>query len=1154
MSEGKTENKSQIAQNEEKIIQFWKDNKIFEKSVEKHAPKGEFVFYEGPPTANGKPGIHHVESRSFKDIIPRFKTMQGFHVRRKGGWDTHGLPVEIQVEKELGLKSKKEVEEYGIAEFNKKCKESVWYYTNEWEEFTNRIAYWVDLENAYITYETNYIESIWNIIKKVWDDSLLYKDYKVIPWCPRCETALSSHELAQGYKDVKDLSVYAKFKVKGQEKTSLLAWTTTPWTLPGNVALAVGKDIDYVLVESEDELFILGKDRLSVFKEREYKIIEEYKGEKLIGLEYEPLYPFIKDNFPYYNIKKAFKVYEADFVTIEDGTGIVHTAVMYGQDDFELGNQIGLPKFHLVNENGTFKDFAGFLSGKFVKDEQTDVEIIKDLAHRGLLFHKEKYEHSYPHCWRCKTPLIYFARDSWFIRMSEIKDKLISENQKINWEPSHIKDGRFGEWLKDLKDWAISRSRFWGTPLPIWECQSCDKRKVLGSIDDFSKDLKGNNRYLIVRHGEAESNANNIVSAKADNPHHLTEKGKEEVMSLVKDLEHEKIDLVFSSDFIRTRETTEILAKGLNLDQKIISFDKRIEEINTGDFNLKSINDYRAYFSNTLEKLTKTPPNGENLMDVKRRVGVFFNELEEKYKGKTILIVSHEYPIWMMESAAKGWDNKESASVKEHYDDYIKTGKHKEIDFKPIPRNDDFELDLHRPYIDEVIIPCECGGEMQRVKEVMDVWFDSGAMPFAQDHYPFENKEWVDGEGYPADYISEAIDQTRGWFYTLHAVGNLMGKGLAYKNVICLGHLLDKEGKKMSKSLGNIVEPFEMINKYGADSLRFWMYTVNQPGESKNFDEKTVDEIVKKVLNPLTNILTFYKLFGGGTNVVKKEKPQSENILDVWILSYLSKLTNEVTTNLLNYKVLEAGRSFKDFISDLSQWYIRRSRDRFKEGDKAGVETLGFVLCELSKLLAPFMPFFAESLYQDLDIENKKESVHLEDWPSDSAQDKPQSGNILEEMGKVRGVVSLALEKRAASNIKVRQPLASLKFSISDFQSSENADSFLELIKEEVNVKNAVFDKNISGEVELDTNITSELKREGDQREFLRQVQALRKEANLTPDQEVILKIQTDERGKSFVKDFEKEVLKVANAKLSFEDVSQGIEMEIDDMKFSLEI
>ena len=937
--------KTPHAEREEKILAYWKENNIFEKSLEKNRDSGkEFIFYEGPPTANGHPGIHHLEARAFKDAIPRFKTMQGFYVRRKGGWDTHGLPVELQVEKELGIESKKEIENYGIAAYNEKCKESVWKYVREWEDFTHRMGYWIDLKDPYITYKSEYIESVWNIIKTVNQKNLLYKDFKVVPWCPRCGTGLSSHELGQpdAYKDVKDLAVTVKFEIRNSkfetnsksenDKTYLLAWTTTPWTLPGNVALAVGEKIEYVKVKTikkddsgSEEVIILAKARAeSVFKDQQYEIIEELKGSDLVGLEYEPLYPFMQDSFEAKNpeeFKKAYKVYSADFVNTEDGTGIVHTAVMYGQDDFELGTKIGLPKFHLVNDDGTFKQEAGFLAGKMVRDEATAVEIIKNLANRpegSLLFKKEKHEHSYPHCWRCKTALIYYARDSWYIRMSALRDKLVKENKEINWEPHYIKEGRFGEWISEIKDWAISRERYWGTPLPIWLCSKCGEKKVVGAIADL--------------------------------------------------------------------------------------------------------------------------------------------------------------PV--------------------------------------TPKNKSGEPDLHRPYIDEVTFDCSCGGKMIRVKEVMDVWFDSGAMPFAQDHYPFENKKEIDGgffgrhARYPADFISEAIDQTRGWFYTLHAIGVLIGKGKAYKNVVCLGHILDAQGKKMSKSVGNVVDPWLMMNKYGADCLRFWMYSVNQPGESKNFEEKTVDEINKKVFNMISNVLAFYKLYADSDRTIsssasRSSDPATSHILDQWIISRLNQLIGVVTNSLDNYKFLEPTRAIRDFVADLSQWYLRRSRDRFKEATfatateakegenkQAALVTMRCLLIELSKLMAPFSPFFSEYLYKE--VGGEKESVHLEDWSKGDRVD----GDILTDMESVRAISSKGLEARTNAKINVRQPLSLLKVKDGRWMLKNKAHgmSLIALIQDEVNVKTVLFSKDISNDVELDINITPALKEEGDLRELLRKIQDMRKE------------------------------------------------------------
>ncbi|MBI2475566.1 isoleucine--tRNA ligase [Candidatus Uhrbacteria bacterium] len=931
-----------FSEKEQEVLSKWERDQIFKKTLEKGAPKGPFVFFEGPPTANGRPGIHHAEARAFKDCIPRFRTMQGYRVVRKGGWDTHGLPVEIEVEKQLGFTGKAQIEEYGIAKFNELCKQNVWKYKKEWEEFTKRLGFWVDLENAYVTYAPEYVESLWWVIKQVWNKGLLYKDYRVTPHCPRCGTSLSSHELAQGYKDVKDLSVTAKFKVIMSERSEksersgnefILAWTTTPWTLPGNVALAVGKDIKYVKAKQGDEFLWLAKDRLSVLK-GEYEIVEEVKGEKLIGKKYEPLYSYLKDvilseekdheSQRSFGLRpqddNAFTVVSADFVTTEDGTGIVHTAVMYGVDDFELGNKIGLPKHHLVKLDGTFIEGMDFLSGRFVTDEDVAVDIIKDLAHRGLLFSKEKFEHSYPHCWRCKTKLIYYAKDSWYIAMTKLRDELLKQNENIHWEPEHIKNGRFGEWLREVKDWAFSRERYWGTPLPIWECESCKHQMCVGSFEEL---------------------------------HTMSSRAKREQASKVE----------------------------RSLDS-----------------------------------------SGDSL-------------------GMTV----------------SGFDP-------------------------------------HRPYIDDIELVCEkCSGVAKRVPDVCDVWFDSGAMPFAQWHYPFENKEFVDsGEGFPADYISEAIDQTRGWFYTLLAVSTLLGKERPFKNVICLGHVLDSEGKKMSKSLGNIVLPMDAIEKYGADAIRWYMYTINQPGESKRFDEKALSEMVKKNFGILSNVVEFWKMFAEGAG--GKGRVERGNILDRWILARLHKLTKETTSRLENYIITETVREFGDFIDDLSTWYVRRSRDRFKgkdEKDKqSAIATLHECLLTFSKLIAPFAPFLSETIYKD--IGGEKESVHLEDWPSfdDSLIDE----NLLLDMQATRGIVSRVLERRSEAGIPIRQALGSMRVSL---PIGEFSREYQDLILDEVNVKNVIVQKGDLS-VELDLTLTPELLRDGIAREIIRRVNSLRKEKGLT--------------------------------------------------------
>ena len=1171
MTEENKNNKSESALREEKVLEFWKENKIFQKSMDKPANAGEFVFYEGPPTANGKPGIHHLEARAFKDVIPRYKTMRGFHVRRKGGWDTHGLPVELQVEKKLGLNSKKAIEEYGVAKFNKECKENVWEYLEFWNKFTERIGYWVDQENPYVTYDNTYIESLWNVVKKVDDQNLLYKDYKVVPWCPRCGTALSSHELAQGYEDVKDLSLYVKFKVKGQENTYILAWTTTPWTLPGNVALAVGSEIMYVkaINKNTKDVLILSKSNFAKLFEAggEYEVIGKLKGSDLVGLEYEPLFPYMADTISDTEKekleKKAYRVYAADFVTTEDGTGVVHTAVMYGQDDFVLGTEVGLPKHHLVNLEGKFISGTGFLEGRFVKevDEKGKptlaVDIINYLTERNLFFKKENYEHSYPHCWRCKTALIYYARDSWYIRMSDpkVKGEMIAQNKEINWEPSHIRDGRFGEWLREIKDWAISRERYWGTPLPVWLAEDGEKF-VVDSLDTLKKySKKSGNKYYVMRHGNTESNMRGVVSFKKQKDDHLTIEGRKQVIATANYLKDKGIDLIVTSPFTRTKETTEIVRDVFGLTNDQIVEDDRIHELDPGDYDGKSWEEYHEHVKNTgPDWFERKIANGESYADVKRRTAEALYELEEKYKDKKILIVTHGAPAWLfyVNSGLFEPDDKEYHPAKFHaFIDNFKRFENAEfrpLPFSPLPHNEEYNLDLHRPYIDDVTLEKD-GKEFVRTKEVMDVWFDSGAMPFAQDHYPFENKEFIDGAGYPADYISEAIDQTRGWFYTLHAVGVLMGRGRAYKNVICLGHLLDEKGKKMSKSLGNIVDPWSMIEKYGVDTLRLWMYSVNQPGEAKNFDEKTVHILHSQVFGLLYNVLAFYDLYREQALEIE-DNFVPKNILDVWIMARLSELLTLTTEHMDAYKVLEPTRAIRDFMSDISTWYLRRSRDRIKDGEeqdqKEAKQTMYFVLKNLVKVMAPFAPFAAEDIWLKLRNDKDEESVHLAAWPElKSFANK----KVIVNMKFVRDTVSLGLEARQKAGIKVRQPLAKI-----EVKNLKLGSEFTELIKDELNVKEVLENTSIEGEVLLDSNLTSELKQEGDFRELVRGIQDIRKVMGLVPSDIVSLSLDTDKNGQGLALKFEKELTKVVGAKNILFVENDGTEVKVDELKFKIKL
>ncbi|MCE9585375.1 class I tRNA ligase family protein [Candidatus Nomurabacteria bacterium] len=1158
MSENKENiTKSETALREEKVLEFWKENKIFEKTINrKDNPKGDYIFYEGPPTANGKPGIHHLEARSFKDVVPRYKTMQGFHVGRKGGWDTHGLPVELAVEKALGLKSKKEIENYGVKLFNQKCKENVWEYLEFWNKFTERMGYWIDQENPYVTYENSYIEALWGVVKKINDRGFLYKDFKVLPWCTRCGTALSSHELSQpgAYKDVKDLSVYIKFKIKNFDHAYFLAWTTTPWTLPGNVGLAVGNDFIYVEAKVGDEILVLAKERLEILNQP-YEIIAEHKGSEMIGMEYEPLFPYLKDLAKDdEKIKNAFKIYGADFVTTTDGTGIVHTAVMYGADDFELGTKVGLPKYHTVNEEGKFVIGTDFLAGRYVKETDENgkptlaVDIINHLTERSLLFKKENYMHSYPHCWRCDTPLIYYARSSWYFRMSALREQLLAGNEKINWEPEYIKKGRFGEWLDGIKDWAISRDRYWGTPIPVWQKED-GSYKVVGSLADLKKyTKKSGNKYFVMRHGETEANKKNIICTQPSGKWHLDKDGKEQVEISAEFLKDKKIDLIFTSDFTRTIETAEIVAQKLGLNKENIIKDERLREIGAYSFDGKNWEEYHKYHIKTEANFNLHVEDDESYQDVKNRMTAFLYDVEEKYKDKNILFVTHGGPAWLLCAGIEGKNVKETLKMILDKKDFhfFQNAEIKELDFVPLPHNANYELDFHKPYIDEIVLE-DNGQKMIRTGEVMDVWFDSGAMPYAQNH--ILGKE-IDFNPIKADYISEAIDQTRGWFYTLHAVINLLSDepGNAYKNVVCLGHILDANGQKMSKSKGNVVDPWLMFEKYGADTIRLWMYSVNQPGESKNFDERTVMEIHRQFFGLLYNVVAFYELYRDPQLEVFTEL-KSENILDQWILARLNELNKTVTDNLDNYRTLEPVRAVRDFIDDLSTWYLRRSRERIKNGDIEAKQTLYFVLKNLVKIMAPFAPFASEDIWQKLKNKNDVESVHLAEWPEVNILNF--NDEILENMKQVREIVSSGLKERQKSGIPVRQPLSNIQIFYHEFNIN-----YIEILKEELNIKNVEFIKseNVEDVIKLDTEITPELKIEGNYRELVRAVQDMRKTKGLMPSDLIVLKIDTDEKGKEIINKFKDEFLKIVGVKQIDFTKNDGNEIKINELVFKVVI
>jgi isoleucyl-tRNA synthetase len=1075
---------------EEEILKFWEEEKIFEKTLEQTKDGQPFVFFEGPPTANGKPGIHHVEARAFKDLFPRYQTMHGRFVMRKAGWDTHGLPVELQVEKALGVSGKKQIESIkptvreSIIEFNRLCKNSVWQYKEEWENLTHRMGFWVDMKNPYVTYHNKYIESVWAILKEAWDKELVYKAHKVLPYCPRCGTALSSHEVALGYKTVKDNSVFIKFKLKDEPNTYVLSWTTTPWTLPGNVALAVGENIDYLKVNVNDEVWVVAKERAaSVIPDASTAIdtAETLKGKDLVGKEYEPLFdvPFLKD-------PQSYKIYAADFVTTTDGTGVVHTAVMYGVEDYELGEKVGLPKKHTVDEDGSFVKEVDGLSGMYAKSNKAEKKIFDVLTENNNLIRVEPYEHEYPHCWRCDTALLYYARDSWFIRMSSLREDLIKNNEQIKWNPEYIKYGRFGQWLSDVKDWAISRERYWGTPLPIWQCTQCENIKVVGSVAELNLNK---NKFYFARHGEAESNLQGIhVNYPEPTPIHLTPAGIAQAQLMAERIKDAGgVDLIFASDLTRTKETAEISSK---LNGVEIIYDPRLREYNLGVLNGHKLEEFHQSFP--AEKRWQTAPEGgETYLELQNRMLDFIAEINAKYNGKRILVVTHGDVIWLLNQ------------YYDFHNHWPQVGEYTEVEIGL--------TDLHRPYIDEIKLPCEkCGSESVRVPAVADVWLDSGAMPFAQWHYPFENKELAEAQ-FPADFISEAIDQTRGWFYTLLAVSTLLGRGPAFKNVVCLGHLLDEKGFKMSKSKGNIVDPWTVAGKQGMDALRWYMYSVNQPGDSKLFTERDIDIIVRKNFLTLWNVLSFFVTYSSFENWQSDSLPTEElDVLDRWILVKTQELVNEVSISLDNYDAFKSTRKIEEFINELSTWYVRRSRER---KGQALYQTLYHVLRTLSLLLAPFVPFLAESIWQILKRGKDYESVHLEQWP----QSKPltiEQNRILEQMNSVRKIVEVGLNKRKEANLKVRQPLASVSYKTN---LGPLPAEYEKIILDELNIKIA---KVIDGEkpqvndpviVEIDTNISAELKIEGYARELERKVQDMRKTTGLKVGEMVNLSYDTDD-------------------------------------------
>ncbi|WP_294349503.1 isoleucine--tRNA ligase [uncultured Clostridium sp.] len=851
---------------EKEVADLWKAKNVIKKNFDMNQDGEYFTFYDGPPTANGKPHVGHILTRVMKDIIPRYKVMKGYKVIRKAGWDTHGLPVELEIEKKLGISGKEQIEEYGVEKFVKECKDSVFTYVSMWEKMTEQIGYWVDMDDPYVTYHNPYIESVWWALKQMWNKDLLYEGHKVMPYCPRCGTALSSHEVAQGYKDVKDLTAIAKFKVANEENKYILAWTTTPWTLPSNLALCINKAYTYIEAKVGEEIYILAKDLADKVLGEEYEIVKEFNGSELLGTKYEQLMPFGKVE------GKAFEVIHGDYVTLTDGTGVVHIAPAYGEDDSLVAKANGITFINLVDKEGKFVEEVTPWAGKFVK--KCDESICKWLEENNKLFKAEKHLHSYPHCWRCDTPLLYYPKESWFVRMSSLRDKLLENNNKINWYPDNIRTGRFGKFLENVIDWGISRDRYWGTPLPIWECE-CGHKECIGSIEE------------------------------------LKEKG-----------------------------------------------------INVPD-----------------------------------------------------------------------------------------------------------DIELHKPYIDNVHLKCpHCSKEMHRVKEVIDCWFDSGSMPFAQLHYPFENKELFE-QNYPAQFISEAVDQTRGWFYTLLAISTAVFDRNPFENCIVLGHVLDKKGLKMSKSKGNVVDPFEVLASQGADATRWHFYTASAPWLPTRFSTDDVGESQRKFLSTLWNVYSFYVLYADidGFNPLEYKDFKSDNVMDKWIMSKLNTLVKDVDSKLESYDITSAALKIESFTDELSNWYVRRNRARYWSqeltDDKIGAYvTLYRVLVTLAKVAAPFVPFITEEIYQNLVVnldKDAEESIHLCTWPE--VQEDAINKELEKEMDLAYTIVKLGRSARNGANIKNRQPLSEILVSVASLP-----EYYGDIITDELNIKNIKFGADLSEHVNFE--------------------------------------------------------------------------------------
>jgi isoleucyl-tRNA synthetase len=1175
--------KSKNAQREEETLKFWKENDVFNKSLTKEAPKGNYVFYDGPPFATGLPHYGHILGSTTKDVIGRYQTMRGFRVPRKWGWDTHGLPIENIVEKDLGISGRKAIEEYGVDKFAEHARASVLKYVAEWKKTVDRIGRWVDFDNSYMTMDNSFIESVWWALGQMNDKGLLYEGVRVLAYCPRCETPIANSEIAMdnSYKDITDISVYVKFKINTENLTQnfaalpslrglrhgqnseqdspcyLLAWTTTPWTLPGNTAIAVNKDIDYVFVknqkENEEEILILAKDLFEKLKEKfiNPEVVGEVKGSDLVGLQYEPVFDYYK-NVDMPNKENIWKVWHADFVTADQGTGIAHEAPAFGEDDMNLAKANNIPFIRHVEPNGIFTkevtDFPNVKAKPKDDPQSTDVLVIKYLAGKGTLFAKEKIIHSYPHCYRCDTPLLYYALPSWFVNIQKVKENLLEKAKTMNWIPEHLKEGRFKNIMENAPDWTISRNRFWASPLPIWKSEPSEggqagKLLFVNSLEDLkNKTKKSGNKYFVMRHGQSDHNITNIISYKDQKSSHLTEKGKDEVLESAEKLKSKNITKIISSQFVRTVETAKVVATVLNISDNEIFIDERLQEFNPGVYDGGVWKERDDWAEKQEVYYLASPENGESHLDAKKRFGDFIYETESKYKNENILIVTHGIGIEVLPAVSEGADIQLSSEIcMKPY----KTAELLDLNFVPLPHNANYELDMHRPYIDAITLVDEEGTEYKRIPEVIDCWFESGSMPFAQDHYPFERPDWKE-TNFPGGFVAEYIAQTRTWFYYTHVISTILFDQAPFENIVTTGTVLAEDGQKMSKSKNNFPDPWILFDKYGVDALRFYlMSSTLMKGEDVNFSEKTVQEISSKIVGRLENVLAFYELYRDTDLEKQTNNFDTDNVLDKWILARLNELVGEVTENMDKYEMALATKPFELFIEDLSTWYLRRSREALKDGDKGAKQTLYYVLRTTSQLIAPFAPFIAEHVWQKLKLENDAESVHLAEWPKGQVIDS--GSEVLTEMQNLRDVVSIGLKERQKSGMPVRQPLTMLKVKSLNLQGE-----YLEILKDELNVKDVAMDNSIEGEVWLDMNITPELKKEGEYRELLRAVQDMRKKEGLMPSDEVVITLS--ENAKDLVENFIQDFQKTVGAKdVKFAD-NDGAEMQIGDLVFKIKI